>query len=107
LTTPLAELDDTTHRTHIEGGVAVVIYTAPWCLPCGALCAAVADSALPRRVAVGTVDVDVHRGLASELDIRSLPTVIVWRNGERAVTHTGAASADDIADAVVKARGAR
>lgn len=62
-------------------GLALVVFSATWCPPCKQyapiLEAEAADGVMP----VWKVDVDTHRDLAKRLNIRALPTTVLWRDG--------------------------
>jgi thioredoxin 1 len=63
--------------------VAVVDFWASWCPPCRALAPAIAALAEERPdVLVGKVDVDDHPEIAGRYGIQSIPTVLLFRNGE-------------------------
>ena len=63
--------------------VAVVDFWASWCPPCRALAPTIAALSEERPdVLVGKVDVDEHPEIAGRYGIQSIPTVLVFRNGE-------------------------
>ena len=69
----------------------LVDFTATWCGPCKALSPivdAVAEE-LAGKVRVGKLDIDEAHETASKLGIRSVPTLMVFKNGERAAQLLG------------------
>ncbi|HVW27238.1 MAG TPA: thioredoxin [Polyangiaceae bacterium] len=69
----------------------LVDFTATWCGPCKQLSPivdAVAEE-LVGKVRVGKLDIDDAPQIASKLGIRSVPTLMVFKNGERAATQVG------------------
>jgi thioredoxin 1 len=62
----------------------LVDFTAVWCAPCRTIAphvAALAES-YAGRVSVGTCDIDSNPALASRFDVRSVPTLMVFKNGQ-------------------------
>jgi thioredoxin 1 len=62
----------------------LVDFTAVWCAPCRAIAPHIETIArnYAGRVRVGKCDVDGEQQLAARLGVRSMPTVIIWRNGQ-------------------------
>lgn len=68
-----------------SNGVALVDFWATWCGPCKMMAPNVDDIATQYkgRVAVGKVDVDECPSLAERFGIMSIPTLIVFKDGEK------------------------
>ena len=69
----------------------LVDFTATWCGPCKQLAPIVDQLAdeLQGTVKVGKLDIDDSPITAGKLGIRGVPTVMVFKNGERAAQHVG------------------
>jgi thioredoxin 1 len=70
----------------------VVDFWAPWCKPCHAIAPILEEleQETAGRVAFVKVDVDANPNVASQHGVLSLPTVILFENGEPQHTVIGA-----------------
>jgi thioredoxin 1 len=79
-----------------------VDFTATWCGPCKQLAPLVDQLAdeLVGQVKVGKLDVDESPITAGKYGVRGVPTVMVFKNGERAAQHVGLTSKAKLLDLV-------
>jgi thioredoxin 2 len=90
---PLKLTDETFDRT-VEGAEIPVLvdFYADWCGPCKMMAPFVDQLAakVTGRALVTKLDTDASPRTAQRLDIRGIPTVIVFRDGKPATRQTGA-----------------
>lgn len=69
----------------------LVDFTATWCGPCKRLAPIVDEIAeeVKGKVKVGKLDIDESPLTASKMGIRSVPTLIVFKDGKAAAQHLG------------------
>lgn len=69
----------------------LVDFWATWCGPCQLLGPVIAEIAKEQegRIKVGKVNVDEEGALAAKFGIMSIPTVMVFKNGEVTATSIG------------------
>ncbi len=74
-------------------GLAIVDFWAAWCGPCrivGPIVEELAGEYADKGVTVGKVDVDQNPRTASRFGIRSIPSILFFKNGTHVDTVVGA-----------------
>jgi len=80
-------------------GIALVDFYADWCGPCqmqGPIVEELAKELEDKDVKIGKMDVDKSPKTAEKFGIMSIPTLIVFKNGEVKETLHGVHNKDDL-----------
>lgn len=96
-------ISDSNYKELIESGKPVVMdFWAEWCGPCRMIAPHVDELATEYegKVVIGKVNVDENEDLPGEYGIRSIPTLLFFKNGELVDKHVGAASKSQIEEKV-------
>ena len=83
----------------LKSSVPVLVdFTATWCGPCKALAPIVEKVAddFEGKVKVGKLDIDANGELTRKYGVRSVPTVLVFKGGEKVGQHVGLTTRDKL-----------
>jgi thioredoxin 1 len=83
----------------IKSDVPVLVdFSATWCGPCKALSPIVEKLAdeLSGKVKIGKCDIDASPNIAQQFGVRSVPTVMVFKNGQKVAQHVGLTNRDKL-----------
>jgi thioredoxin 2 len=89
---PVAVTDANIDRVLADTEVPVVMDCyADWCGPCKIMAPILDDFARDRQgeVLVTKLDTDANQATTRRFDIRAIPTLLVFRNGQEVVRHAG------------------
>ncbi len=93
-TDTLVELTDDTFDSQVvqHQGLVMVDFWATWCGPCQIIAPVVAQLAeeYEGRVKVGKVDVDTNQKISMEFNVRSIPSILFFKDGNHVDTVVGA-----------------
>ena len=87
----------------IAQGVTLVDLWAPWCGPCQMLTPILDNHVAPAvagRAKVGKVNIDESRDIAVRFGVKSIPTILIFKDGQLVQQMTGLQSGDALIKAV-------
>ena len=77
----------------LESDVPVLVdFWAEWCMPCKMIAPILEelDGEYDGRLKIGRLDVDQHGEIAAQYNVVSIPTLLLFKNGEVVNQHVGA-----------------
>ena len=102
----IVEVTDTNFQAEILGSKLPVLvdFWAVWCSPCRAIAPHVEALAkdYDGKVRVGKCDIDSNPEVATQYDIRSIPTLLIFKEGKVAGQVVGAVPRAKIEDMIKK-----
>jgi thioredoxin 1 len=80
----IKQLTDQNFNQQIKNGVMLVDFWASWCAPCKMMAPVLNDvsNVLTDNKSIGKVNVEIAKVISSKYNIRSIPTMILFKDGK-------------------------
>ena len=92
----IKKLTDQNFEHQIKSGITLVDFWATWCMPCKIMAPILNDlsEALTGNASVGKLDVDQNRSASAKYGVRSIPTLVLFKNGKEINRFVGVKTKD-------------
>jgi len=92
----IKELTDANFQAQVKNGVMLVDFWAAWCMPCKMMAPVLNETAeaLGSTAKIGKLDVDSNRESSAKYGVRSIPTLILFKNGKEVNRFVGVKTKD-------------
>jgi thioredoxin 1 len=97
-------ISESTFKNFIENSLSLLYIRADWCGPCKQLSPIIDEvsSELGDRVVVGKMDADANLEFVKTLNVRNIPTILYYKNGEVVERTSGLKTKNEILSIVNK-----
>ncbi len=100
----IKELNDTNFQAQVKSGVTLVDFWAAWCMPCKMMAPVLNETAeaLGSTAKIGKLDVDSNQASSAKYGVRSIPTLILFKNGKEINRFVGVKTKDFLVKEISK-----
>lgn len=101
---PIITLSAANYEKETANGLVLVDFWAPWCGPCRKIAPILEDIAISHKgkVKVGKLNVDNYKSMAKNNGIKSIPTIIIYKDGKEMTRVIGLVSKKELEEIIMK-----
>jgi thioredoxin 1 len=98
----ITELDEQNYKSFTENGLVLVDIKTDWCGPCKMISPIIDEisNEYQGQLSVGKLDADSNKNIVTELSIRNIPTILLFKNGEIVDKLVGGVDKKNITDLI-------
>lgn len=102
--TNAVDLTPSTYESFIKNNLVLIDVWAKWCGPCVQISPIVDQISLEfmEQLHVGKLNADENRDILTELGVRNIPTLILFKNGEIVERSTGMTTLEKLTELINK-----
>ena len=99
-------LTEQNFQSQIKSGVTMVDFWAEWCMPCKMMAPVINDVAaeLSGNASIGKLNIEHYQAIAAKYNVRSIPTLILFKNGKEINRFLGAKNKDFLINEIKKVK---
>jgi thioredoxin 1 len=92
----IQQLSDTNFQAQVKNGVVLVDFWASWCMPCKMMAPVLNETAegIGSTAKIAKLDVDANHESSAKYGVRSIPTLILFKNGKEVNRFVGVKTKD-------------
>jgi len=100
----LKHLDDSNFQSSIAEGVTLVDFHADWCGPCRTIAPIIEELAgeMEGKAVIAKVDIDKAQEVASNFQVTSIPTLILFKDGKEVERVVGVKDKQSLSEMIGK-----
>jgi thioredoxin 1 len=102
----IKNLTDKNFGAQISRGITLVDFWAAWCMPCKMMAPTLNDLAgeVDANVTICKVNIDEYQSVARTYSVRSIPTIVIFKNGKEVERVVGVKSKDFLINKLIQCK---